>query len=79
VIVHAELLPIFILGVPPEVGLEVDDIDGIEANVNEVDESRNGDLEKRLVRMIRRTTKNVTTSTTLYIEIFCSTDWVNKY
>jgi hypothetical protein len=44
VIVHAELLPILILGVPPEVSFEVDDFDSIGTNVNEVDDSRDGDL-----------------------------------
>lgn len=37
--VHAELLSILILGVPSEVGLEVDDINGIRINVIEIDDS----------------------------------------
>ena len=58
------LLPILILGVPFEIGFEVDDSNGIRTNVIEDDDSRDGDLEKRLMRITRLTTKNATTSTT---------------
>jgi hypothetical protein len=37
VIVHAELFPILLLGVPPEIGLEVDDLNRVRTNVNEVE------------------------------------------
>jgi len=42
--VHAELLPVFALSVPTKVGLEVDDPDGIGTDVNEVNDSGDGDL-----------------------------------